>query len=89
MKTVVLALLVLVVVSQSEALRCYCGGMTQCQSSTQTCSSNANACASVVMTLGSNVNHFQSCYNYNDCMRLKQLPQTAYAHCCTTDLCNR
>ncbi|XP_023123261.1 CD59 glycoprotein-like [Amphiprion ocellaris] len=89
MKTVIVALLVLVVVSQSEALRCYCGGLTRCSSSTQTCSGNANACASVVMTLGSNVNRFQSCYNYDDCMRLKQLPQAVYVNCCMTDLCNR
>uniref|UniRef100_A0A3Q1BT88 UPAR/Ly6 domain-containing protein n=1 Tax=Amphiprion ocellaris TaxID=80972 RepID=A0A3Q1BT88_AMPOC len=81
MKTVIVALLVLVVVSQSEALRCYCGGLTRCSSSTQTCSGNANACA--------NVNRFQSCYNYDDCMRLKQLPQAVYVNCCMTDLCNR
>ncbi|KAL7372953.1 hypothetical protein ABVT39_024491 [Epinephelus coioides] len=50
MKTVILALVVLLVVSQGEALRCYCGGRTHCSSRVQTCSGSNKVCARITFT---------------------------------------
>uniref|UniRef100_A0A3Q1FH01 UPAR/Ly6 domain-containing protein n=1 Tax=Acanthochromis polyacanthus TaxID=80966 RepID=A0A3Q1FH01_9TELE len=88
MKTVVLALLVLVVVSQSEALRCYCGGLRDCPNSIETCYGDANTCVSAIITAGSHVNRFKGCYRFRDCLVINRPPYST-ASCCMTDLCNR
>ncbi|XP_059181304.1 CD59 glycoprotein-like [Centropristis striata] len=88
MKTVILALLVLLVVSQGEALRCYCGGTSKrCSSRVETCSGSNPVCASITLTAGPIVSYFQSCYRESDC---RSLLRQSYAsgRCCKSDLCN-
>ncbi|AWP17756.1 putative ras-related protein Rab-5C-like [Scophthalmus maximus] len=50
MKPVILVLLVVLVVSHSEALRCYCGGRRQCSGNVETCRGSGYVCASVIFT---------------------------------------
>ncbi|KAL7372536.1 hypothetical protein ABVT39_018057 [Epinephelus coioides] len=85
MKTVILALVVLLVVSQGEALRCYCGGRTDCSDRIQTCSGSNQVCAYIIFH--HDYSYFQSCYNEDDCRLLSQSPVTS-GSCCSTDLCN-
>ncbi|XP_031698289.1 phospholipase A2 inhibitor and Ly6/PLAUR domain-containing protein [Anarrhichthys ocellatus] len=87
MKTVILALLVLVVVSQGEALRCNCGGTARCSQRVETCSGNNPVCASIILQAGSNVSYFKRCMKENDC-RLLLISHSASGFCCSTDLCN-
>uniref|UniRef100_A0A3B4VID6 UPAR/Ly6 domain-containing protein n=1 Tax=Seriola dumerili TaxID=41447 RepID=A0A3B4VID6_SERDU len=88
MKTVILTLLVVLVVSHSEALRCYCGGLRHCSGSVETCSGSNQVCAGVIIQAGSTVNYFKGCYKSGDCERLNN-PPTTTSRCCRTDLCNR
>ncbi|KAG7507488.1 hypothetical protein JOB18_035596 [Solea senegalensis] len=70
MKTVIVALLVVLVVSHSEALRCNCGGRTNCPSSgTQTCSGSNKVCINFRFT-NTDLGYFRSCYSAFDCSRL-------------------
>nr|XP_046233359.1 phospholipase A2 inhibitor and Ly6/PLAUR domain-containing protein-like [Scatophagus argus] len=87
MKTVILALFVLLVVSQSEALRCNCGGQKHCSSPVETCYGQNNVCAGVIIYAGSRPSYFKSCMKFEDCMRLNH-PGISSATCCRTDLCN-
>ncbi|XP_008296713.1 toxin 3FTx-Oxy5-like [Stegastes partitus] len=86
MKTLILALLLLVVVSQSEALRCYCGGRKICSSKTETCYGTDQVCASIVFHF--DATSAQGCYSASNC-RLMNQPGLITTSCCTTDLCNR
>uniref|UniRef100_A0A3B5ACK6 Toxin 3FTx-Oxy5-like n=1 Tax=Stegastes partitus TaxID=144197 RepID=A0A3B5ACK6_9TELE len=88
MKTLILALLLLVVVSQSEALRCYCGGRKICSSKTETCYGTDQVCASIVFHFGKYQPEFSGCYSASNC-RLMNQPGLITTSCCTTDLCNR
>uniref|UniRef100_A0AAX7VCT4 UPAR/Ly6 domain-containing protein n=1 Tax=Astatotilapia calliptera TaxID=8154 RepID=A0AAX7VCT4_ASTCA len=53
MKTVIVAVLVLLVISQSEALKCYCGGLRHCPNSVETCHGFNNVCTSAIIYAGS------------------------------------
>ncbi|XP_061765657.1 toxin 3FTx-Oxy5-like [Nerophis ophidion] len=86
MKTVVLALLVVLVVSQGEALRCNCGGRRQCPGNVETCYGQANACASVVFLVPS-LSYLKGCMKRTDCQIMNQ-PGITTAACCSSDLCN-
>eukprot|EP00066_Takifugu_rubripes_P030938 XP_011620204.1 PREDICTED: CD59B glycoprotein-like [Takifugu rubripes] len=89
MKTVIFALLVLLATTQSEALRCKCGGTYRnCRDPVETCYGSNQACASVIITVGSRPSYFQSCMSLLDCNKLNR-PGISTARCCTTDLCNR
>ncbi|KAK9530337.1 hypothetical protein VZT92_011843 [Zoarces viviparus] len=88
MKTVILAILLLVVVSQGEALRCNCGGTTKiCSRRVETCSGFNPVCASVIIQAGPHVSYFKSCMKENDCRQLIS-SSVASGSCCSTDLCN-
>uniref|UniRef100_A0A8C4F757 Uncharacterized protein n=1 Tax=Dicentrarchus labrax TaxID=13489 RepID=A0A8C4F757_DICLA len=88
MKTVILALFVLLAVSQSEGLRCNCGGLKQCSSPVETCYGSNNVCASVIIYAGSRPSYFKGCMTSNECMRMNH-PGISSASCCRTDQCNR
>uniref|UniRef100_A0A3Q3WL69 UPAR/Ly6 domain-containing protein n=1 Tax=Mola mola TaxID=94237 RepID=A0A3Q3WL69_MOLML len=87
MKTVILALFVLLVVGQSEALRCNCGGMKQCSRPVETCYGSNNVCASVIIFAGSMPRHFRGCMSSQNCMKLT-LMGLSVATCCSSDQCN-
>uniref|UniRef100_A0A3Q0RN36 UPAR/Ly6 domain-containing protein n=1 Tax=Amphilophus citrinellus TaxID=61819 RepID=A0A3Q0RN36_AMPCI len=87
MKTVIVAVLVLLVVSQSEALKCNCGGLRYCPTSVETCVGSNNVCASVIIYAGSTPRYFKGCVKSTDC-RLMNRPGISSATCCATDLCN-
>ncbi|XP_068439562.1 three-finger toxin A2-like [Clinocottus analis] len=89
MKTVILALLVLVVVSQGEALRCYCGGSMICMVSQYDCVGASQVCAHVTHGATSSYTGFaQSCMHERECNRQRNRNVKADT-CCSTDLCNR
>ncbi|XP_008296711.1 three finger toxin MALT0070C-like [Stegastes partitus] len=85
MKTVVLALSVLLAVSQSEALRCKCGGVNSCPKSVEECTGSNIFCAT--LNLESNPNFFKGCMSQTECDAWNN-PGVATISCCTTDLCN-
>uniref|UniRef100_A0A3Q3KDS5 UPAR/Ly6 domain-containing protein n=1 Tax=Monopterus albus TaxID=43700 RepID=A0A3Q3KDS5_MONAL len=88
MKTVILALLVVLVVSQSEALKCNCGGARRCPGGRiETCSPDSDVCISAIIYAGSSVTSFRGCYPSSGCVLLNQ-PGISSASCCRTDLCN-
>ncbi|XP_061765656.1 lymphocyte antigen 6D-like [Nerophis ophidion] len=86
MKIVVLALLVVLVVSQGEALRCNCGGRRQCPGNVETCSGEANACASVIFHVPC-PGYFKGCMKMTNCKIMNQ-PGITTTACCSSDLCN-
>ncbi|KAK9530336.1 hypothetical protein VZT92_011843 [Zoarces viviparus] len=85
MKTVILAILLLVVVSQGEALRCNCGGTARCSGRVQDCYGNNQACASFILQSGSSVSYFKRCMKESDC---RIMSSYVSGSCCSTDLCN-
>ncbi|KAI4807501.1 hypothetical protein KUCAC02_027307 [Chaenocephalus aceratus] len=89
MKTVILALLVLVVVSQGEALRCYCGGTSKVCSSgrIETCHGFKQVCGSIVIHAGPHVSFFKSCMSADSCRQMSH-SQVSSGSCCSQDLCN-
>uniref|UniRef100_A0A3Q1JHJ8 Uncharacterized protein n=1 Tax=Anabas testudineus TaxID=64144 RepID=A0A3Q1JHJ8_ANATE len=87
MKTVILALLVLLVVNQSEGLRCRCGGKKICSSPIETCTPLADACGSIIITAGSMPSFSRGCVSSRDCMRMNY-PGISSCHSCGFDLCN-
>uniref|UniRef100_A0A8C2X699 Uncharacterized protein n=1 Tax=Cyclopterus lumpus TaxID=8103 RepID=A0A8C2X699_CYCLU len=88
MKTVILALLVLVVVSQGEALRCNCGGTSRrCSGPVETCSGFNPVCARISLHAGSHFSYFKSCMKELDCRMLIN-SSVGSGSCCSTDLCN-
>uniref|UniRef100_A0A3Q3MMR7 Snake toxin/toxin-like domain-containing protein n=1 Tax=Mastacembelus armatus TaxID=205130 RepID=A0A3Q3MMR7_9TELE len=88
MKTVLVALFLLVVVSQSEALKCYCGGARHCSDYIENCTPLTNACGSIIIYVGSRPTYSKGCMNMRDCAILNH-PGISSASCCGTDLCNR
>ncbi|XP_034427429.1 lymphocyte antigen 6D-like isoform X4 [Hippoglossus hippoglossus] len=86
MKSVILALLVVLVVGHSEALRCNCGGKTQCSSRIQTCSGSDQVCASIRFNHPA-TGYFQSCYPAGGCQNLIR-SGIGTGSCCSYDLCN-
>uniref|UniRef100_A0A3P8VBX1 UPAR/Ly6 domain-containing protein n=1 Tax=Cynoglossus semilaevis TaxID=244447 RepID=A0A3P8VBX1_CYNSE len=86
MKTVMVALLMVLVVSHSEALKCKCGGKRRCSGSTETCHGSNPVCASITFT-GPSPGYFRGCYDRNDCRMLSSSPVST-GYCCSTDLCN-
>ncbi|XP_029953978.1 lymphocyte antigen 6D-like [Salarias fasciatus] len=88
MKTVIIAVVVLLVVSQSEALKCHCGGLRHCPNPVETCFGSGNVCASTIITAGGTVKYFKGCMTAHNC-RLMNQPGISSAYCCSTDLCNR
>uniref|UniRef100_A0A4W6BLD8 UPAR/Ly6 domain-containing protein n=1 Tax=Lates calcarifer TaxID=8187 RepID=A0A4W6BLD8_LATCA len=87
MKLVILSLLVVLVVSQIEALRCNCGGKRSCPSPVETCRGRSNVCASIIIYAESPPREFKGCIKSNECMILNRSGM-ATALCCETDLCN-
>ncbi|TKS89653.1 hypothetical protein D9C73_023781 [Collichthys lucidus] len=87
MKTVILALLVLVAVSQSEALKCNCGGLRRCPTRVETCWGSNKVCASVVIYAGSTTRYFKGCMGSRECMLMNR-PGVSSARCCSRDRCN-
>ncbi|KAL7372155.1 hypothetical protein ABVT39_011101 [Epinephelus coioides] len=85
MKTVILALVVLLVVSQGEALVCWCGGTRSCSGRTETCRRSDNVCASVRYE-NSPRNNFHGCYQRDNCQKLNH-PGVVSCGCCNTDRC--
>ncbi|TDG97947.1 hypothetical protein EPR50_G00213510 [Perca flavescens] len=87
MKTVILALLVLLVVSHGEALTCWCGGLRKCAGRTEVCSGSNDVCASVRFAqYPANKNNFWGCYTESNCRKLNY-PGVASCTSCRTDLC--
>nr|AIL82450.1 SSHCSHL338 [Channa striata] len=88
MKTVILAVLVLSVFSQSEGLKCLCGGNRQCSGPTETCSASIDACFNLLIYVGSRPPHSKGCMSSWDCSRLNQ-PGISSCRSCKFDLCNK
>ncbi|XP_054624037.1 short neurotoxin 3-like [Dunckerocampus dactyliophorus] len=86
MKTVILALLVLLVVCEGEALRCHCEGRRYCEGDVETCVGLTSACGSVTFFFPIS-SYSKGCMEMSDCHRMNQ-PGVSTATCCTTDLCN-
>ncbi|KAK5906016.1 hypothetical protein CgunFtcFv8_001919 [Champsocephalus gunnari] len=88
MKTVIRALLVLVVVSQGEALRCRCEGSKICSSGRiETCHGFKQVCGSIVTRAGPHVSFFKSCMSADSCRQMSH-SQVSSGYCCSQDLCN-
>ncbi|XP_050922116.1 uncharacterized protein LOC108901709 isoform X6 [Lates calcarifer] len=88
MKLVILSLLVVLVVSQSEALKCNCGGIRNCPGRVETCYGSANVCISAFLNNPAGApRHFKGCYNSRDCQLINS-SGIGSASCCRTDLCN-
>uniref|UniRef100_A0A3Q3B373 Snake toxin/toxin-like domain-containing protein n=1 Tax=Kryptolebias marmoratus TaxID=37003 RepID=A0A3Q3B373_KRYMA len=88
MRTVILAVLVFLLISQNEALRCYCGGKRRCSSSIETCVGSDSVCISASFYGVPNPFYFKGCYRERDC-RTVNYPGISSASCCHSDLCNR
>ncbi|KAJ4940561.1 hypothetical protein JOQ06_026858 [Pogonophryne albipinna] len=89
MKTVILTLMVLVVVSQGEALMCHCSSIPAiCPGSVETCELG-EVCGSIAVGVGPSPYHMRRCMKADECMRLSNAGG-AYSHgrCCSRDLCN-
>ncbi|KAI9526370.1 hypothetical protein NQZ68_039978 [Dissostichus eleginoides] len=88
MKTMILALVVLVVVSQGEALMCHCGGTSKiCSSRVETCNGFNQVCGSIVLRAGPHVSYFKSCMSADSCRQLSRSAVSS-GSCCSRDLCN-
>uniref|UniRef100_A0A4W6DIX8 Uncharacterized protein n=1 Tax=Lates calcarifer TaxID=8187 RepID=A0A4W6DIX8_LATCA len=89
MKLVILSLLVVLVVSQSEALKCNCGGIRNCPGGrVETCYGSANVCISAFLNNPAGApRHFKGCYPQHGCESINRLG-IGSASCCRTDLCN-
>ncbi|KAM9825466.1 bone morphogenetic protein receptor type-1A-like [Syngnathus typhle] len=88
MKTFLVALLVFVLVSQGEALKCYCGGRNNCPGNEEICTTSHHLCASVVYNDGTSPDYMKGCASYPECNFIKDEPSVASIYCCGTDLCN-
>uniref|UniRef100_A0A665T9F4 UPAR/Ly6 domain-containing protein n=1 Tax=Echeneis naucrates TaxID=173247 RepID=A0A665T9F4_ECHNA len=88
MKFVIFTLLVVLLVSQGESLKCYCGGIRRCSGNVETCPGPNNVCISAIITAGPSVKHFKGCYDSQGCQLLNSSPLTT-AFCCHHDMCNR
>uniref|UniRef100_A0A8C6NPM7 Snake toxin/toxin-like domain-containing protein n=1 Tax=Nothobranchius furzeri TaxID=105023 RepID=A0A8C6NPM7_NOTFU len=88
MKTVVFAVLVFLLISQNEALKCYCGGKRQCPDRIETCIGSDSVCISASFYGVPQPFYFKGCYRESDCVKVN-MPGMSSASCCRTDLCNR
>uniref|UniRef100_A0A4W6BLF3 UPAR/Ly6 domain-containing protein n=1 Tax=Lates calcarifer TaxID=8187 RepID=A0A4W6BLF3_LATCA len=87
MKLVILSLLVVLVVSQSEALKCHCGGDRSCPGgSVENCAAGGDVCIRAI--LFNPPSHFRGCYRSRDCQVINNMG-IGSASCCRTDMCNR
>uniref|UniRef100_A0A8C4ELN5 Uncharacterized protein n=1 Tax=Dicentrarchus labrax TaxID=13489 RepID=A0A8C4ELN5_DICLA len=87
MKTVILALFVLLAVSQSEALKCNCGGLNKCSSPVETCYRSSDSCVTVIMYDESRPNFFKGCISSDLCTFMNR-PGKSSSSCCRGDQCN-
>ncbi|XP_027144930.1 neurotoxin 3FTx-RI isoform X1 [Larimichthys crocea] len=87
MKTVILALLVLMAVSQTEALKCNCAGLRGCPKPVETCYNENEVCGSVTFSSASNPSFFKGCMPLRDCVLMNRQGAST-ARCCKTDQCN-
>ncbi|KAI4807495.1 hypothetical protein KUCAC02_027301 [Chaenocephalus aceratus] len=94
MKTVILALLVLVVVSQGEALRCYKKGCLsiyeECSSiRIETCTGSNQVCGIINGSDGHRRYHMRRCMKADECTHQSNSGIAySYGRCCSRDLCN-
>uniref|UniRef100_A0A3B4VFA1 UPAR/Ly6 domain-containing protein n=1 Tax=Seriola dumerili TaxID=41447 RepID=A0A3B4VFA1_SERDU len=96
MKTVIVALFVVLVVSHSEALRCHCGGIRDCLSPVETCQGEDNVCENKTFSndplsffyVSTVTYRLNGCYKSTNCPLLNRLGLSS-GSCCKTDLCNR
>ncbi|KAM4623479.1 lymphocyte antigen 6D-like [Polymixia lowei] len=88
MKTVILAVLVLVAVGQGEGLRCNnCLG-SGCTNRVETCRNAYDVCARVFYLPPMRPNYFKRCMKESDCRLLQSQPDLMTVTCCNMDLCN-
>ncbi|CAL1600275.1 unnamed protein product [Knipowitschia caucasica] len=89
MKSAVVLLCLLLVLSHGDGLRCFCGGLRICPSGgVETCSSFSELCGRVVITAGASPNYFRGCMSASTCAALDR-PGISSAFCCRSDGCNR
>ncbi|XP_063063776.1 CD59B glycoprotein-like [Engraulis encrasicolus] len=90
MKTLLVAVLLMLAVANALALQCrHCVPSTpgaRCTVTTETCRSDMDACVAAVFT-SPPYSYFQRCIKMSDCMLLQMSPYIK-ANCCQTDLCN-
>ncbi|RVE59441.1 hypothetical protein OJAV_G00188670 [Oryzias javanicus] len=85
MKPVILTVLVLLLVSQNEALKCYCENTVVCDGPVHECKPEETVClATALLQVG---RYFRRCAEPSACSNLN-VPGVAYSTCCRTDLCN-
>uniref|UniRef100_A0A3Q2Z4Y9 Snake toxin/toxin-like domain-containing protein n=1 Tax=Hippocampus comes TaxID=109280 RepID=A0A3Q2Z4Y9_HIPCM len=87
MKCVLVALLVFVIVSQGEALKCHCGGQYNCPGNEETCDADQIYCVSFTFSDGRYPSVVRGCSSFSDCRRLDS-PGISTSSCCFSDLCN-
>uniref|UniRef100_UPI0037E9493D toxin 3FTx-Oxy5-like n=1 Tax=Semicossyphus pulcher TaxID=241346 RepID=UPI0037E9493D len=89
MKTVIVALLVVLVVSQGESLKCHCAGPARpCPGPVETCPGSHTMCGNVIIySISPDSFFFQGCMEPQECRGLDN-PGISSATCCSTDLCN-
>ncbi|XP_049572923.1 ly6/PLAUR domain-containing protein 2 [Syngnathus scovelli] len=85
MKTFLVALLVFVLVSQGEALKCYCGGRNTCSGTEEICTTSNHLCVNVIYSDGISPDYRKGCA---ECSHTKDEPPITSISCCGTDLCN-
>ncbi|XP_077358709.1 uncharacterized protein LOC144004903 [Festucalex cinctus] len=89
MKSVLVALLIFVLLSQCEALRCYCQGKSDCPGSEETCSPPDNACSTSIPLVPLDLrpqDYPKGCAMFHKCQ--KATLRGTFNFCCTGDLCN-
>ncbi|XP_047194365.1 muscarinic toxin 38 [Hippoglossus stenolepis] len=86
MKSVILALLVVLVVGHSEALKCNKCITSHCSRSTETCSGSDQVCIFFRFDPPGN-RYFQRCSSAAECQRFMH-SRIGTGFCCSSDLCN-
>ncbi|XP_018605494.1 cytotoxin 10-like [Scleropages formosus] len=87
MKVAMLAVSLLLVLACGEALKCNrCIGKG-CRPTVETCSSDQDACCSVIFLPPMPTNYFRRCIRMTECLLLKQ-SRNINAVCCNRDRCN-
>lgn len=87
MKTVILALLVSLAVSEGDALICHCQ-QTTCTAPVETCVHGTDPVCAKILVSGSSARIVKGCMSgLDDCLGL-HYPPYYFAMCCSTDLCN-
>ncbi|XP_044194136.1 lymphocyte antigen 6D-like [Thunnus albacares] len=88
MKTVILALLVLLVISQGEALRCHCVRDRDCSGPIQTCTGPTDVCYFAVAYIP-DLTIARGCTPANECRTMRFSDHVVSSGCCRGDLCNK